>query len=198
MPPGDRTPFSPFPNFLRLWNLRRMDRAPEGRALRGAVARIIEDRPGLLLEIGCGFGSNAAPRRGAYLGVDPDPRVIRAAKALHPEKDFGILKEGRVALPDGAARDVLFSLVLHEVGRSARLELLAEACRVASNDVLVFDYRRDLTGWTRRRIQWNEGATFTDYLEFDLEDAMLAAGRRLVAHAPVSRLFASWIFSTLD
>ncbi len=187
--------FSRFPTWLRLINSAFFELGSDARGLRGAVAREIGVRPGLLVEVGCGFGINARFRKMDYLGLDPDPRVIEAARKRNPGKRFDTLQGTDLPLADRSAADVLFVLTLHETPQRDVETMLAEARRVAQNDVLIFDFNTHLSGLSGFWIRLNEGADFGDYLAFDLVDEMEKAGWRLAADQKINRSFHKWVFS---
>ena len=186
--------FSRFPTWLRLLNSRFFEFGKDARELRASVREEIRVRPGLLVEIGCGFGINARLREGDYLGLDPDPRVIEAARQRNPGRRFETLDGADLGLPDGSAAVALFVLTLHETPREDMERVLAEARRVAKN-VLVFDYNTRLAGLSGLWIRLNERADFRDYLAFDIAGTMERAGWRLAADQKINRTFHKWVFS---
>jgi SAM-dependent methyltransferase len=186
--------FSPFPTWLRLINAKVYESSRETVSLRRAVEREIGDAPGLLYEIGCGFGFNATLRRGDYLGVDPDLRAIEAARRRNPGKRFEIKDVASLNIAGGEVEDVLLCLVIHELTSPVRMAVLAEAARVTQGRICVFDYVRDLRGLSGWWIRFNERPHFEEYLQFDLPDAMRSLGLIHEKHEAISRLFQLDVF----
>ncbi len=186
--------YSPFPTWLRLINAKVYESSRETVSLRRAVEREIGDAPGLLCEIGCGFGFNAGLRRGDYLGVDPDLRAIEAARRRNPAKSFEIEDGASLNIADGEVEDVLLCLVIHELNPPVRMAVLAEAARVAQGRIYVFDYVRNLRGWSGWWIRFNEGPDFDEYLQFDLPEYMRSLGLIREKHEAVNRLFQLDVF----
>ncbi len=188
------TTFSPFPTWLRLINAKVYESSRDAVLLRRAVKREIGDLPGSLLEIGCGFGFNAALRGGDYLGVDPDPRVIEVARRRNPGKRFEIEDGAPLNIPDGGIDNVLLCLVIHELTPQNREAVLREAARIAKNRIYIFDHVQDLRGLSGWWIRLNERSDFDEYLRFDLLAFMKSLDLTHEKREAISPLFQMDVF----
>jgi len=186
--------FSPFPTRLRLANARFQESFKDVKELRAAIRGEIADRPGLVLEVGCGFGFNSKLRSGDYLGVDPDDRVIEKARKLHPDRRFEVMNGCALELPDASAECVLMALAVHEVAATQRERMLSEACRVTRDDVVIADFNADLRGLRGLIIRAGEHRHFGDYLSFDLGGFMERKGFAAKKCARINRTFRLCVF----
>jgi ubiquinone/menaquinone biosynthesis C-methylase UbiE len=109
----------------------------EGRLRSGLRRRLQAQLPasGVVVDVGCGTGSNAVAIADGGLeviGVDPDQRILEMAKVKDGAGDVD-WREGRAeSLPlDSASADaVVMSLLLHHLPEAAKTAALREAHRV--------------------------------------------------------------------
>ena len=188
------SPFSPFPTWLRLINAKFYESSQDSILLRRAVKNEIGDLPGSLLEIGCGFGFNAAFRDGDYLGIDPDSRVIEIARKRRPVKNFDIRDGASIDLPDAGVDNVLLCLVIHELEPQKREKVLREAARVAKDRIFIFEHRQNLRGLTGWWVRFNERRHYDEYLHFDLPAVMKSLGLAHEKHEDLGKIFQLDVF----
>lgn len=101
------------------------------------VDLVATERPGSVLDIGCGTGTLAlalASRlgRGVVTGVDLDPAILDLARAKPGAGDVGWQVGSALSLPyaDGAVDVVVCTLVLHHLALEAKADALREMRRV--------------------------------------------------------------------
>lgn len=166
---------------------------PTVRGLRRAIRDAVGDQSAL--EIGCGFGVNAAHLPGPYVGLDVDERIIAKARALRPGKRFLV----------GGARDhvdtlagtpiVFFALVIHELPVADREGVLRAAARIAGEQILVFDFDPGMSAAAKWRLGLLEERTLDAYWGFDLPAFMATQGWSTCDRRSINRLFCRWKFS---
>lgn len=176
--------------------------APIGFAYRAAVGAAGAAPGCTLLDLCTGTGEIArrAARAGATVtAIDLTPGML--ARARRKAADLGVrfeLADAR-ALPFGAASfdSVVLSFALHDMPRPVRLQVLAEAVRVASGKVIVLDYAFPRRGWARRlgvaSLAWYETAYLRGFAREEVEALAAEAGftaRRLRSWLPLP--FALW------
>ncbi|MDX1385051.1 MAG: class I SAM-dependent methyltransferase [Thermoanaerobaculia bacterium] len=111
-----------------------------------AVTRSVAPRPGLrVLDICTGTGEVAlrCARGGADVtGIDLTPEMLdRAHRKLDPLRVELVEMDARnIRFPTAGFDVAVLSLALHDMPRQARLQVLAEALRVARSKVVVLDY----------------------------------------------------------
>lgn len=157
----------------------------------------------LVLDVGCGTGSQLAIYRGlgcTLAGIDPAPAMVAQAR-----KKLGVFAEIHLgdarAIPYGEASVdlVLMSMMLHELAREIRAAVLCEAARVltATGRIVVLDYHPGpLTmprGWLAMPlivgVEWMAGRDhFRHYREFLAEGGIPEIARRHGLFVEVARV----------
>lgn len=137
-----------FDRWLPVYDLFALSIAPA----YNAMARRVAPRPGLeVLDLATGTGEIALrlARRGAdVLGVDITPGMLDKARAkahakahrLEAPPRFEQMDARHLSLADRSVDVVSISFALHDMPRRVRLEVLAEAARVARQRIVVLDY----------------------------------------------------------
>ncbi|MDI3339236.1 MAG: methyltransferase domain-containing protein [Sphaerobacter sp.] len=213
--PGQRLPCAARPELLdlpgvdpadlrgNLADLTRVNRLLGGASLtRRALARLVDDGPVRMLDIGTGAADIPAaavawsPHRGRALrvvGVDRSLPILRAARGVAPHIPLAAA-DGR-ALPFRTdAFDVAHcSLVLHHLDPADAVPFLAEMARVARRGVIVNDLVRSRVGsagaWLLAHLATRNPLTRHDaplsarraYTLAEIGDLMAAAGLRVLA-----------------
>lgn len=134
---------------LPLWLRRRIHDLQEKRAIvrraRSRIGELIGDDR--VIEIGCGFGPNAAACRGNYLGIDMNPEAVREAQRRYPAKKFLCGDVTSITSAASGYDTVLFCAVLHEIpDPKSALETVIHA---GIRRILICDYDPELRGWLR-------------------------------------------------
>jgi ubiquinone/menaquinone biosynthesis C-methylase UbiE len=109
-----------------------------GRSFRAGVARLADVRAGeSVLDLGCGTGTLlaallAARPEAVYAGVDPDPRVLAAARRRLAGRDVELIEGYAEDLPFASQRfDVVVStLAFHHIPDGAKRTAVREVRRV--------------------------------------------------------------------
>jgi ubiquinone/menaquinone biosynthesis C-methylase UbiE len=109
-----------------------------GRTFRAGVARLADVRAGQsVLDLGCGTGTLlaallAACPEAVYAGVDPDPRVLAAARRRLAGRDVELVEGYAEDLPFASQRfDVVVStLAFHHIPEAAKRTAVREVRRV--------------------------------------------------------------------
>jgi SAM-dependent methyltransferase len=133
------------PMFLQRWLHDSQERRTLVREARARIGVLVGDAP--VVEVGCGFGPNAAYCKGPYLGVDISDRAVQEAKRRHPAKAFlcGDVTTARAVAPLHAT--VLLCAVMHEIPDYA--DALRTVVRPDTRRVVICDYDPALRGWLR-------------------------------------------------
>ncbi|NGO09460.1 methyltransferase domain-containing protein [Streptomyces sp. HC44] len=121
---------SPQADLLTLLDM--VDELPGAAELRSRSYELLDAGPGsTVVDVGCGGGravAELAERGVRAVGVDPDERMIEAARERWPAADFRVAEAGALPLSDGEAHGYRADKVFHELARPERA--LAEARRV--------------------------------------------------------------------
>jgi SAM-dependent methyltransferase len=115
------------------------------REARSTIGELIGiDR---VIEIGCGYGANAAHSKGKYLGVDINRAAIREANETHKFNEF--LCGDVNAITDRMKNydTVLFSAVLHEM--PDRIDVVKIVMEAGINRVFICDFDPELHGFLK-------------------------------------------------
>lgn len=136
----------------------------------GAAVRRVEACPGRsVLDVATGTGEIAlrCARRGAEVtGVDVTPAMLAraAAKAKRLPVRFELMDARHLGFPDASFDVAVLSFALHDMPRRVRVEVLAEAARVAREKLVLLDYRFPRSpGWWRRSLVAAVGRVETAY-----------------------------------
>ena len=168
------------------------------RRLWESLARLAEQGAGTLcLDVCTGTGgvARALARRGSQVvGVDLSPGMLRHAR--RKARAAGIADRTRWVRMDArqiAFRDDSFPLVVcsmsfHEMAEEERRQVLEEMKRVASDRIVLADYRVPTSGWQRllfpvfRIFERLESEDFDGFTSVDLREQLEKAG--LVVESP--------------
>lgn len=133
------------PMVLQRWIHDSQERRTLVRQARARIGTLVGAAP--VVEVGCGFGPNAAHCKGPYVGVDISNRAVHEAKRRHPAKTFlcGDATTAREVAPPNAT--VLFCAVMHEIPDHA--DALKAVVRTDTRRVVICDYDPALRGWLR-------------------------------------------------
>ena len=145
---------------------------------------------GVCLDVCTGTGglALAMARRGAYVvGLDAAPGMLRRARrkarqaGLESHVKFMPMDARSLALPDDSFPVVTCCMALHEMSEGERDQVLRELRRVASQRVVVADYRvpRGARGWLFRALhvyEYLESDDFGSYASSDPAQRLAEAG----------------------
>jgi SAM-dependent methyltransferase len=169
-----------------------------------AVVRRVAPRPGrVVLDLCTGTGEVAlrCARRGAEVtGIDITSEMLDRArrKAGGLPLALRLMDARRLAFADSSFDAAVLCFALHDMPRRVRLEVLAEAARVARERLVVADYALP-RGWLGRKlllplVRLFETAYFPGFAAEGLEPLLAEAG---LAASEVSRrgwpFFAVWV-----
>ncbi|OXM65515.1 methyltransferase domain-containing protein [Amycolatopsis vastitatis] len=112
--------------------LDAVDTLPGAAELRAHTYDLLRlSLDGTVVDVGCGAGRAVAELAGRgvrSIGIDPDPRMLAAARERWPELDFRVGVAGGLPLDDGSVAGYRADKVFHEIADPAAA--LAEARRV--------------------------------------------------------------------
>lgn len=104
---------------------------------------VLVEEGGLVVDLGCGSGTSTRylaeqfPSAGKVLGVDLSPHMLLTGRFMLEENEDADARvelvygdAAKTGLPDDSASVVSLCLVVHELSREARNEIMAEACRI--------------------------------------------------------------------
>ena len=146
------------------------------------------------LATGTGILAGAFAERGhATTGIDFAASLLNRARKKFPSVTF---REMDLVELDGV-QDRSFGIVsmgyfLHGVDAEFRQEVLAEAARVASDYVVVFDYGRP-GNFVVRFIEWVEGSHYLGFLASSRAEEFRDAGLEIVKDFPTSDFGQVWV-----
>lgn len=159
--------------------------APIAFAYRAAV-RAAGAAPGrTVLDLCTGTGEIAgrAARCGAAVtAIDLTPGMLLRARRKVGQLGVRLELADARALPfaAGSFDAVVLSFALHDMPRPVRLQVLAEAVRVAGDKVVVLDYAFPRPAWARRAslaaLAWYETAYLRGFAREEVEELAAAAG----------------------
>lgn len=135
-----------------------------------------------VLDVGTGTGALAqvfTERGHAVSGIDFAERLLARARRRVPAARFEHLD--LVELPrfaDGSFGIVSFAYVLHGLSPELRAFALAQARRIASRHVVVFDYS-GLGPWFVRLVEWIEGPHYRSFVASSVSALLASAGMRV-------------------
>lgn len=173
------------PAALRARTVQLFELHPEVRRMRRHLSRRVGRHD--VLEVGCGFGVNAALCQGPYLGIDPDREAIEQARRRLPGRRFGDTTE----LEPGH-HTLLLSLVLHETEQ--RRELLQQLARLEPRRLLIYDFDPRLRGLARLRVNLLEEQAIHSYWGFDAELLLRPLGYTLAEGGALGPRIRWWEF----
>jgi len=159
--------------------------------------RAVQRTSGPCLDVCTGTGGVAvalARRGGRAVGLDLASGMLRHAR--RKARSAGIadrtgwvrMDARRIAFRDASFPLVICSMSLHEMAEEERGEVLREIKRVASDQVLVADYRVPVAAWRRvlfrlfRAFEYLESDDFEGYTSVDVRERLERAG--LVVEPP--------------
>ena len=144
---------------------------------------------------GTGGVAVALARRGSrVVGIDLASGMLRQARrkaraAGVADRTQWVRMDARhIAFPDASFPLVVCSMSLHEMAEEERGEVLGEIRRVASDQVLVADYRVPTAGWLKllfpvfRAFEHLESEDFEGFTSVDVRERLEGAG--LVVETP--------------
>jgi ubiquinone/menaquinone biosynthesis C-methylase UbiE len=165
-------------------------------AYRTALEKLELD-PGLsIMDLATGTGILAAAfaeRGHATTGIDFAANLLTRARKKFPAVIF---REMDLVELDGI-QDRSFGIVsvgyfLHGVDAEFRREVLAQATRIASDYVVIFDYGRP-GNFLVRFIEWVEGPHYLNYLAASRDAEFRGAGLEIVEDFPTSDFGQVWV-----
>lgn len=122
-------------NIAENWNLKRKIRVTE-------TVKFLENKKGLVLDLGCGSGRNFIPIDGKIIGVDFSQRMIKLAsnRAKKDKLDVDLAVSDALELPfkDDSFDSVVMSSVLHCIKWNKRKKALSEMKRIAKDGAHIF------------------------------------------------------------
>lgn len=146
-PPTRADPYLAYTRrFFRQWvPVYDLFAAPIAPVYRAALGLLSPEPHRKVIDICCGTGEMAlrCARRGASVtGVDITPEMLQRArrKARKLSLRFLEVDARRLPFPDDSFDFALLALALHDMPRRVRLQVLAEAERVAFDRLLILDY----------------------------------------------------------
>ena len=141
-----------------------------------------------------GVARSMARRGGRVVGFDLSPGMLRNARrrarvaGVADRADWVRMDARRIACRDASFPLVVCAMSLHEMAEEEIRQVLEEIRRVASDRVLVADYRAPTAGW-RRVLFWFfkvferlESEDFDGFMSVDLRERLEAAGLQVDTH----------------
>jgi 2-polyprenyl-3-methyl-5-hydroxy-6-metoxy-1,4-benzoquinol methylase len=106
---------------------------------REIIMKLAAQRPGCILDIGCGTGEKTFSLAGhaqRIVGIDPDEKRIRSAQKRFDQNNltFLLCRAESIAFSDCSFSTVLFTESLHHVPYHRQIRSLKEAWRVAESN----------------------------------------------------------------
>lgn len=170
------------------WNL-----AP---AYRTALEKLDLDPDLEVLDLATGTGTLAAvfsERGHAAAGIDFSANLLKRARKKFPAVTFREMDLIELdGIRDRSCGIVSMGYFLHGVDAEFRHQVLAQAARIASDYLVVFDYGRP-GNFLVRFIEWVEGPHYSGYLAASRESEFRAAGLEIVADFPTSDFGQVWV-----
>jgi ubiquinone/menaquinone biosynthesis C-methylase UbiE len=174
---------------VRTLGFRRLWKSVAERAAQGA------DTPCLDVCTGTGGVAVRMARRGSRtVGFDLSPGMLRQARrkaraaGVADRADWVRMDARRLAFREASFPLVVCAMSLHEMAEEEIRQVLEEIRRVASDKVIVADYRAPSPGW-RRALFWFfkvferlESEDFDGFMSVDLRERLEAAGLVVEAH----------------
>jgi len=165
-------------------------------AYRTALRKLDLDSGLSVMDLATGTGILAAAfaeRGHPTTGIDFAANLLNRARRKYPAVTF---REMDLVELDGI-RDRSFGIVsmgyfLHGVDAEFRKEVLAAAARIASDNVVVFDYGRP-GNFLVRFIEWVEGPHYSGYLAASRDAEFREAGLEIVEDFPTSGFGQVWV-----
>ena len=165
-------------------------------AYRRALRKLALD-PGLSvmdLATGTGILAGAFAERGhPTTGMDFAANLLNRARRKFPAVTFREMDLVALdGIQDGSFGIVSVGYFLHGVDAEFRKEVLAEAARIASDFVIVFDYGRP-GNFVVRFIEWVEGSHYLGFLGSSRVEEFREAGLEIVEDFPTSDFGQVWV-----
>lgn len=184
----------PYPPWLRLQASRIFEFYPQIRALRRHLRRELGTAD--VVEAGAGFGTNSGLCRGAYLGLERDPAMVRLARRRFPDRRFEACDATEFELRPGERYHTgLLCLALHEADR--RPALLAAMTRLCCRRLLIYDFDPGLRGLRRARVNHSEEQDIRSYWGLRPESHLGPLGWQRQGGSPLGPLLRFWRFVPL-
>ena len=170
-------------------------------AYRRALRKLKLD-PGLsVMDLATGTGILAAAyaeRGHPTTGIDFAANLLSRARRKFPEVTFREMDLVELdGIPDGSFGIVSIGYFLHGVDAEFRQEVLAEATRISSDYVIVFDYGRP-GNFLVRFIEWVEDSHYLGFLASSRDAEYREAGLEIVKDFPTSDFGQVWVCRHLD
>ena len=163
------------------------------RHLAAEMQRSFDGQPPSVVEVGCGFGTNADACPGQYLGLELDRGMVRVAR-----RRFSGRRGVRFARVD-AARYMggpfdtgLLCLALHEA--DDRGGVLRNLTTIVQRRLVIYDFDPHLRGINRWRVARAETGEMDHYWGFDAAAVLAPHGFWLDRQQPVSSRLRFWRF----
>ncbi len=163
---------------------------------RDALAVLDLDPQHDVLDLATGTGILAGEfaRRGHRVeGLDFADKLLKRARKKYPEASFRSydlidLQE----IPDDSHAIVCMGFLLHGLDAEFREQILTQAGRIATHQVLVFDYGRR-GGLFVRFIEWIEGPHYPGFLAASRQDEFAVAGLEIRQEIQLSEYGQVWV-----
>lgn len=175
-------------------------------AYRAAARAALELSPTSVLDVCTGTGQVATRLAVStqVVAIDLSPDMLakarRRASRLAPDAEVRLLEmDARHLAFDARAFDaVTISLALHDMPRRIRLEVLAEAARVARRRLVVLDYRLPSSRFLRAPALWAvdlfETPYFRGFVQEGAESLFADVGLEPSSASTPWPLFGIWVF----
>jgi len=151
------------------------------------------------LATGTGILAGAFARRGHEVeGLDFADNLLRRARKQFPQvkfRNFDLVNLSEI--PDNSHAIVCMGFLLHGLDAAFRLEILSQARRIASRQVLVFDYGRE-GNFLVKFIEWVEGPHYPGFLAASRSDEFAHSGLNIISEFDISQYGHLWACTPVD
>ncbi len=165
-------------------------------AYRAALVKLNLDPDLSVMDLATGTGILAAAfaeRGHPVSGIDFAANLLNRARKKFPLVTFQEMDLANLdGIPDRSFGIISMGYFLHGVDAEFRREVLADAARVASDYVVVFDYGRP-GNFLVRFIEWVEGSHYPGYLAASRDEEFREAGLEIVDDFPTSGFGQVWV-----
>jgi len=129
----------------------------------------------------------------AVSGVDFADKLLKRARWRFPQVEFRHFDLLHLDQVETHRYDLVsMGYFLHGLSPAFRRYVLRESARIASVQVLIFDYCCD-GGWLVRLIEWVEGPNYPAFIAEDREDEFRKANLRVDREERVSEFGGFWL-----
>ncbi len=148
------------------------------------------------LATGTGMLAGAFAERGhSVTGLDFADNLLERARRKFPRVEFRNFDLLHLELIGSNSHDVVcMGYLLHGLSPEFRRHVLREACCIAGQHVLVFDYFCR-GNWFVRLIEWIEGPNYPGYLAEDRHEEFERVDLRVQQHQQTSDVGGCWLCS---